>query len=54
MENNNGFYKYGEEDVKCWNEIFAKFSYQVQHIIDKYPFNYDKKNFTAHKNIDKI
>ena len=52
MENNNGFYKYEEEDVKYWNETFAKFSYQVQHIIEKYPFNYEDKTLTADKHID--
>jgi len=43
MENNKGFYKYEEGDVKRWNKIFVKFSYQIQHIIHKYPFNYREK-----------
>ncbi len=40
MENNKGFYKYEEGDANQWNKIFAEFSYQIQYIIDKYPFNY--------------
>jgi 3-hydroxybutyryl-CoA dehydrogenase len=43
MENNKGFYKYEEGDAKRWNEMFVKFSYQIQHIISKYPFNYKEK-----------
>lgn len=43
MENNKGFYKYEDGDVKRWNEMFVKFSYQIQYIINKYPFNYRKK-----------
>jgi 3-hydroxybutyryl-CoA dehydrogenase len=40
MENNKGFYKYEEGDVKRWNEIFSMFSYQIQDIIGKNPFNH--------------
>jgi hypothetical protein len=27
--------------------MFAKFSYQIQHIINKYPFNYKQKTAAA-------
>lgn len=50
MENNKGFYKYEDGDVKRWNEIFAKFSYQVQDIINKYPFNHKEKFSIADNN----
>lgn len=40
MENNNGFYIYGQQDVQSWNEMFITFSYQIGKIIEKYPFNY--------------
>ncbi len=40
MENNKGFYEYEEGDVDKWNEMFSNFSYQIQAIIRKYPFNY--------------
>jgi 3-hydroxybutyryl-CoA dehydrogenase len=44
MENNKGFYKYDKGDVEKWNKVFRKFSYQIQSIINKYPFNYKDKN----------
>lgn len=40
MENGNGFYNYGEEDVKRWHKLFSTFSYKIRRIIEKYPFNY--------------
>jgi len=43
MENNKGFYKYEEGDAKRWNDLFAKFSYQI----NKYPFNYKEKATVA-------
>ena len=39
MENNKGFYKYKEGDAERWNRIFSTFSYQIQDIIEKNPFN---------------
>ncbi|MCW3092902.1 MAG: 3-hydroxyacyl-CoA dehydrogenase [Ferruginibacter sp.] len=49
MENNQGFYKYENGDAKRWNHLFIQFSYQIHHIIEKYPFNYTKKAATAVK-----
>jgi len=43
MENNKGFYEYQEGDVERWKEVFSKFSYQIQEMISKYPFNYQGK-----------
>ena len=44
MQNNKGLYNYRDADVERWNEIIRKFSYQVHHIISKYPFNYMEEN----------
>ena len=44
MENNKGFYQYDREDVDRWDTVFRMFSYQMQEIISKYPFNYKNKN----------
>lgn len=46
MENNQGFYNYTDEEVKNWKDKMEEFSYQIQSIIEKYPFNYNKKTFT--------
>lgn len=43
MQNRQGFYEYSEADVQKWNDTMAIFSYQIQDIIEKYPFNYTKK-----------
>jgi len=42
MENKKGFYTYEDEDVKWWNEVFSKFSYQIRDVIGKYPFGYTR------------
>lgn len=44
MENNKGFYNYKEGDNEKWDKVFRKFSYQIQNIINKYPFNYTEDN----------
>lgn len=46
MENKKGFYKYSDEEVEKWKDTMEKFSYQIHSIIEKYPFNYNKKTFT--------
>lgn len=46
MEDNNGFYKYEDSDVKRWNKLFRQFSYQIQQLISKYPFNYKEEEPT--------
>ncbi|MDQ7947931.1 MAG: 3-hydroxyacyl-CoA dehydrogenase NAD-binding domain-containing protein [Pedobacter sp.] len=43
MENNKGFYSYKNGDTSDWERLFTKFSFQIQEIIEKYPFNYDDK-----------
>jgi 3-hydroxybutyryl-CoA dehydrogenase len=45
MENNKGFYNYTEEEAEEWKETMEKFSYEIQKIIEKYPFNYDKESY---------
>lgn len=46
MENHKGFYSYSEEDVDNWKRTMEEFSYQIQSMIEKYPFNYNKAPFT--------
>lgn len=43
MENNKGFYTYQDGEVERWDEVFRKFSYQIQEIIAKYPFHYKEE-----------
>jgi 3-hydroxybutyryl-CoA dehydrogenase len=40
MAGNQGFYQYEPGEVEMWEATFRKFSYQIQQIIHKYPFNY--------------
>lgn len=40
MANNRGFYHYRNGEARKWDKTFRKFSYQIQQIITKYPFNY--------------
>lgn len=42
MENNKGFYTYQNGDTLDWEKLFTNFSYKIQEIIEKYPFNYDE------------
>lgn len=46
IENKKGFYSYSDEEVEKWKNTMEKFSYQIHSIIEKYPFNYNKKTFT--------
>ncbi|MEO8763886.1 MAG: 3-hydroxyacyl-CoA dehydrogenase NAD-binding domain-containing protein [Ginsengibacter sp.] len=43
MQNGKGLYLYTDEEVKRWHYIINKFSYQIEKVINKYPFNYKKK-----------
>lgn len=43
MQNQKGFYQYTAEEVDNWRAVMDKFSYQIQNIIEKYPFNYKNK-----------
>ncbi len=40
MENNRGFYAYQPGEPERWAETFRRFSYQIQQLMNKYPFNY--------------
>lgn len=42
MKNKQGFYSYSEEAVENWEITMEEFSYQIQALIEKYPFNYKK------------
>lgn len=42
MLNGKGLYDYTPSEVKQWQKIFKEFSYQIEAIIKKYPFNYTK------------
>lgn len=46
MENGKGFYNYTEAEVENWRRTMEDFSFQIQAIIEKYPFNYNKEPFT--------
>lgn len=49
MKANAGFYSYTNDSVKCWEEKFRKFSFEIKAIIDKYPFSYLEENTTKVK-----
>jgi 3-hydroxybutyryl-CoA dehydrogenase len=51
MENNKGFYKYEKDDVEKWDQVFRKFSYQIQSMISKYPINYKDKDLSLKNKI---
>lgn len=40
MQNKKGFYSYTDEEAEKWRGAMEKFSYEIQSIIKKYPFNY--------------
>jgi 3-hydroxybutyryl-CoA dehydrogenase len=46
MKNRKGFYNYTDTEVELWKETMDKFSYQIQSLIEKYPFNYNKENLS--------
>lgn len=43
MINGRGLYEYSQEDVEHWKKVISEFSYEIEEIINKYPFNYRKK-----------
>ena len=43
MESGKGFFEYKEGEAKDWQAISRRFSYQIQEIIGKYPFNYQEE-----------
>lgn len=46
MENGKGFYEYTDEEILNWQESFRKFSYQIEKLIDRYPFGFNKDQST--------
>ena len=44
MQNGKGFYQYTKEEIDLRRSIAGTFSYQIEKIIDKYPFNYKEIN----------
>jgi len=46
MEIGSGFYKYSKEEAENWKRTIVEFSYQIQKIIEKYPFNANKTPYT--------
>jgi len=49
MTDNNGFYNYQAGEAEKWEAVFRQFSYQIQQIIQKYPFNYTEATTVAGK-----
>jgi 3-hydroxybutyryl-CoA dehydrogenase len=49
MKNGKGFFEYKDKEVEKWQRIFRKFSYQIQKIIDKYPFQYLEEDMQIKK-----
>lgn len=44
MDNNKGIYEYKPGEAEKWQEAFRKYSYEIQEIIQKYPFNYQRRH----------
>jgi 3-hydroxybutyryl-CoA dehydrogenase len=44
MATGEGFYNYEPGEAEQWDKVFRKFSYQIQQIIEKYPFSYKQKS----------
>lgn len=42
MKNEKGFYNYSEGDVFNWEKTIEEFTYRIQSVIERYPFNYTK------------
>ena len=51
MTNLEGIYKYNGDDVARHTEEFRRFSYEIQHLISKYPFNYLKESPARKKKV---
>ncbi len=47
MKAGAGFYSYEKGETEIHEETFRKFSYQIQRIIDRYPFNYKEQTVTT-------
>ncbi len=44
MDNNRGFYTYRPGEPDRWAETLRQFSYQIQQLMRKYPFNYSPQD----------
>jgi 3-hydroxybutyryl-CoA dehydrogenase len=52
MQTGKGFYDYPNGEALMWQSLATKFSYQIQAIIHKYPFNYLQTELTATEKIN--
>ena len=43
MQNGAGVYQYTSDEVGVWRKLFNEFSYQIEEIINKYPFKYKRE-----------
>lgn len=43
MANNAGFYNYQEGEREVWDKTFREFTYQIQHIMERYPNSYKEE-----------
>ena len=51
MTNLEGVYTYDADNVARHREEFRRFSYEIQHLISKYPFNYLKESAARKKKV---
>ena len=42
IENGKGLYDYTTDEMRLWRKVFNEFSYKIEDIINKYPFNYKR------------
>lgn len=54
MENNIGLYEYKDDAAEKWKELSRTFSYQIEEIIDKYPFKYLEKELKTENKITPV
>lgn len=50
MANGKGFYNYEPGEAEQWEKVFSEFSYRIEEIISKYPFNYIEEKATVAPN----
>lgn len=43
MQNKKGLYRYTDAEARQWKNTIREFSYRIEKIIDKYPFQYKEK-----------
>lgn len=47
IQNGSGLYTYTPKEANRWQKTFREFSYRIEEIIDKYPFNYQRNDTPA-------